>query len=374
MKNNKVKTTFLSLMQVAGVTVNGNKPYDIKIFNDEFYPRVMGKAALGLGESYMDNWWDCMALDQFVEKVLRADLLSRLKQDWTTILNVVRARLVNLQTSRRAFLVGKQHYDIGNDLYQRMLDKHMQYTCGYWKNATNLEAAQEAKLEMICRKTGLQPGMTVAELGCGFGGFARYAAEKYGVQVVGFTISKEQAKYAREICRGLPVDIKLEDYRKASGKYDRVISVGLMEHVGYKNYRSYMELTSHLLKDDGIALLHTIGGNHSSRICNPWTTKYIFPNSMIPSIRQLGEAMEGNFVVEDWHNFGEDYDKTLMAWWKNFNTAWPELKSSYSEKFYRMWKYYLLSCAGSFRARDLQLWQIVMTKPGRTQPACRLFH
>ncbi len=319
-------------MQVAGVTVNGNKPYDIKIFNDEFYPRVMGKAALGLGESYMDNWWDCMALDQFVEKVLRADLLSRLKQDWTTILNVVRARLVNLQTSRRAFLVGKQHYDIGNDLYQRMLDKHMQYTCGYWKNATNLEAAQEAKLEMICRKTGLQPGMTVAELGCGFGGFARYAAEKYGVQVVGFTISKEQAKYAREICRGLPVDIKLEDYRKASGKYDRVISVGLMEHVGYKNYRSYMELTSHLLKDDGIALLHTIGGNHSSRICNPWTTKYIFPNSMIPSIRQLGEAMEGNFVVEDWHNFGEDYDKTLMAWWKNFNTAWPELKSSYSAK------------------------------------------
>ncbi len=374
MKNNKAKTAFLSLMQLAGVTVNGDHPYDIKVHNDQFYSRVMENTALGLGESYMDRWWDCMALDQFVEKVLRADLLSKLKNDWTTIWNVIRARLVNLQTSRRAFIVAKQHYDVGNDLYQRMLDKRMQYTCGYWNKATTLDAAQKAKLEMICRKTDLQPGMTVAELGCGFGGFAQYAAEKYGVRVVGFTISKEQARYARKNCRGLPVDIRLEDYRNASGQYDRVISIGLMEHIGYKNYRTYMEQTSRLLRDDGIAFVHTIGGNHSSKTCNPWTIKYIFPNSVIPSISQLGKAMEEIFVVEDWHNFGEDYDKTLMAWWENFNAAWPELQSKYGNRFYRMWKYYLLSCAGSFRARDLQLWQIILTKSGRTRPACRVLH
>ena len=372
MNNKEVKTAFSSLMQFAGITVNGKNPYDIQVYNDQFYSRVLKHTALGLGESYMDRWWDCPALDQFVEKVLRANLISKLKQDWATTWNIIKARIFNLQAARRAFIVGQQHYDIGNDLYQGMLDRRMQYTCGYWEKADSLDSAQEAKLEMICRKTDLKPGMTVAELGCGFGGFAQYAAQHHGVRVVGYTVSKEQARYAEQLCRNLPVDIRIEDYRNASGKYDRVISIGLMEHVGYKNYQTYMQLASRLLKADGIAFIHTIGSNVSRRICNPWTSKYIFPNGMLPSIAQLGRAMEGYFVVEDWHNFGEDYDKTLMAWWKNFDTAWPDLKPRYGDRFYRMWKYYLLSCAGAFRSRGLQLWQIVMTKPGRTRPDCRI--
>ena len=372
MNNKKEKKIFFSLMEAAGITVNGDKPYDIQVQDDKFFERVLQQTTLGLGESYMDRWWECKALDRFIEKIFRADLLSKIKQDWATAWNIVKAKIFNLQNTRRAFIVGKKHYDIGNDLYRKMLDKQLQYTCGYWKDVKTLDAAQEAKLAMVCRKLRLEPGMEIVELGCGFGGFAKYAAQKYGVRVTGFTVSKKQAEFGKKLCRGLPVEIRLDDYRKASGLYDRVVSIGLMEHVGYKNYRTYMKLTHKLLKDDGIAFVHTIGSNTSRRICEPWTTTYIFPNSMLPSIAQLGKAMEGFFVMEDWHNFGEDYDKTLMAWYKNFLQAWPELKSKYGERFFRMWEYYLLSCAGGFRSRRMQLWQIVMTKPGKTRPDCRI--
>jgi cyclopropane-fatty-acyl-phospholipid synthase len=252
-----------------------------------------------------------------------------------------------------------------------MLDKRLVYTSGYWREAKNLDQAQEHKLELICKKIGLKEGMTVLEYGCGFGAFAKYAAEKYGAHVTGLTVSKKQAQLGRELCRGLPVDIRLEDYRKAGGKYDRVISIGIMEHVGYKNYRTYMQRAYETLKDDGIAFIHTIGANQSNTIANAWTTKYIFPNGMVPSMAQISKAMEGLFVLEDWHNFGEDYDKTLLAWNDNFEQAWPTLKAKYGERFRRMWRYYLLTSAGSFRARGLQLWQMVMTKPGRPQPVCR---
>ncbi len=372
MNHKKEKELFSNLMEIAGITVNGDKPYDIHVHDDKFYDRVIQQTMLGLGESYMDKWWDCKALDRFIEKVLRVDLLSKLKQDWATTWNILKAKILNLQNTRRAFTIGKTHYDIGNELYLKMLDKNMQYTCGFWRDAQDLDTAQEAKLEMICRKLDLSPGMKIAELGCGFGGFAKYAAEKYGVQVTGYTVSEKQAEFAKELCKGLPVEILLDDYRKATGLYDRVISIGMIEHVGYKNYRTYMKLTNQLLKDDGIAFVHTIGSNSSCRICNPWTTKYIFPNSMLPSIAQIGRAMEGIFIMEDWQNFGEDYDKTLMAWYNNFKRAWPELKHRYGDRFFRMWEYYLLTCAGGFRSRHMQLWQIVMTKPGQTRPNCRI--
>ena len=372
MNNKQEKKAVLNLMEIAGITINGEMPYDIHIHNDKFYNRVFHHSLLGLGESYMDKWWECKAIDQLVEKFLLADLLNKIKQDWVTTWNIFKANVFNLQNTRRAFMVGKKHYDIGNDLYMKMLDKQMQYTCGYWEDAKTLDKAQEAKLAMICKKLKLEPGMEIIEFGCGFGGFAKYAAQKYGVSVTGFTVSKEQAEFAKKLCRDLPVEIRLDDYRKASGHYDRVVSIGLMEHIGYKNYRTYMKLTSQLLKNDGIAFIHTIGSNSSCRISNPWTTKYIFPNSMLPSIAQLGKAMEGVFIMEGWQNFGENYDKTLMAWYQNFKQAWPELKDKYGERFFRMWEYYLLSCAGGFRSKRMQLWQIIMTKPEKTGLGSRI--
>ncbi len=372
MASKKSEKIVRELLEIAGITVNGDKPYDIQVHNNNLYDRVLRDHALGLGESYMDGWWDCQALDQFFDRILRARLDEAVKGSWKVKLHILRSKLFNLQAKHRAFEVGKKHYDVGNDLYTRMLDKRMNYTCAYWKNAKTLDEAQEAKLDLVCRKIGLEPGMTVLELGCGWGSFAIYAAEKYGAHVTGVTVSREQVELGTEMAKGLPVELKLMDYREVTGKYDRVISIGIMEHVGYKNYRTYMEVVDRTLKDDGIAFFHTIGGNVSTTTANAWTTKYIFPNGMLPSIAQLGKAMEGLFVMEDWHNIGPHYDPTLMAWYHNFEAAWPELKDKYGERFYRMWKYYLLSSAGGFRARQTQLWQVVMTKPGHPQPDCRL--
>ncbi len=371
MTNNQAKDFVARLLNSAGVTLNGNKAYDIQVKNENLYKRILRDGILGFGEAYMDDWWACARLDQLTDRLVRTNIRNEIQRNWKLGWAMLRSRLFNLQKPGRSFQVGEKHYDAGNDLYKAMLDRRMLYTCAYWKNSDNLDAAQEAKLDLVCRKIGLEPGMTVLEFGCGFGAFARYAAEKYGARVTGLTVSKEQAKLGREMCRGLPVEILLEDYRNISGQYDRVISIGIMEHVGYKNYRTYMQRTYETLKDGGIALIHTIGGNHSVTKANRWTNKYIFPNGMIPSMAQLSKAMEGLFVMEDWHNFGEDYDKTLMAWHDNFEKAWPDLKAHYNDHFYRMWRFYLLTSAGSFRARSQQVWQIVMTKPGIKQPECR---
>ena len=261
--------------------------------------------------------------------------------------------------------VGVKHYDLGNDLFIRMLDKNMNYTCGYWRNATNLNEAQLNKLELTCRKLMLKPNMRILDIGCGFGAFAKYAATNYGVKVIGVTISKEQCEYAKQNCSGLPVEIRFQDYRDITNeKFDRIVSLGMFEHVGHRNYRTYMEIVRNCLNDDGLFLLHTIGNNLSTVYGDEWLNKYIFPNGMLPSIAQIANASESLFVMEDWHNFGAYYDKTLLAWFENFNDNWDQLKDHYDERFYRMWSYYLLSCAGMFRARRTQLWQIVFSKLG----------
>jgi cyclopropane-fatty-acyl-phospholipid synthase len=360
------------LLLLAGITVNGKRSFDIQIHNPAFYSRILREQVLGLGESYMDAWWDCEALDEFINRIIRADLEKEVKGDWKILWHALKSRLFNLQTRRKAFHIADVHYNLGNDLYQAMLDKRLNYSCAYWQNATNLDEAQEAKLDLICRKIELEPGMSVLDLGCGFGGFARYAAEKYQARVTGYTVSDQQVNLGREMCRELPVEFKLEDYRQANGQFDRVISIGFMEHVGYRNYSTYMDVVDRCLKPDGIALLHTIGSNVSKSHSNAWTSKYIFPNGVLPSIAQISQASEKVFVIEDLHNFGPHYDKTLLAWYENFNTAWPQLREKYGDRFYRMWRYYLLSCAGGFRARGTQLWQFVMTRQGRTQPSCRL--
>ncbi len=357
------------LLSIAGITINGDKPYDIQVLNEDLYERILRDEALGLGESYMDGWWEAESVDEFINRLLRAELDKKIKGNWKIKWHYLKSRLFNLQKGKRAFHVGKHHYDIGNDFFVAMLDKRMNYSCGYWKDADNLDDAQEAKLELICKKLELEPGMRVLDIGCGWGAFAKYASEKYKVEVIGVTVSKEQQNLAKELTKGLPVEIRFQDYREIKGeKFDRILSIGSFEHVGHKNYRKYMEIVDENLKDDGISLIHTIGSNISVTTANAWTTKYIFPNGNLPSIAQISKAMEGLFVIEDIHNFGPHYDKTLMAWYENFNKAWPKFKDKYGERFYRMWKYYLLSSAGGFRSRQTQLWQIVFTKPGRKQP------
>jgi cyclopropane-fatty-acyl-phospholipid synthase len=363
MKKN-LKDVASELLRTAGIEIDGKNSWDIKVLDDRFYERVFRQGSLGLGESYMDGWWEVEKLDEFFDKLLRAELEKKVAHDWKFLLQAFTARFFNPQSSRHAFEIGESHYDLGNDLYQAMLDKRMVYTCGYWKNATTLDEAQEAKLDLVCRKINLQPGQRVLDIGCGWGSFAKFAAEKYGAQVVGVTVSKEQAALARELCQGLPVEIQLKDYREINEKFDHIISLGMFEHVGYKNYRTYFEVAERCLKDGGLFLLHTIGWSLTDTTTDPWLNKYIFPNSLIPSPTHITQSAEGLFVLEDWHNFGAYYDKTLLAWFSNFDQHWNALKEKYDERFYRMWKYYLLCCAGTFRARKNQLWQIVFSKQG----------
>jgi cyclopropane-fatty-acyl-phospholipid synthase len=353
-----------SILSAADVALDGSRPWDVKVKNSNLYRRVLARGSLGFGEAYMEGWWECGAMDQLIDRLLRVKLNEQFKS-FVLVVASLKARLMNCQSTRRAFQVGEQHYNVGNDLYRRMLDERMIYSCGYWKDAADLDQAQEQKLDMTCRKLQLERGQKVLDIGCGWGGTAKFMAERYGVEVVGVTISTEQAKLAKENCAGLPVDIRVLDYRRLEGTFDRIVSIGMFEHVGYKNYHTYFSKVADLLAEDGIFLLHTIGSSTSNNRTDPWIDRYIFPNGMLPSIRQISEACEGLFVMEDWHNFGPDYDKTLMAWHQNFTDAWSSgLSKGYSERFRRMWEFYLLSCAGSFRSRSNQLWQVVLSKHG----------
>lgn len=352
------------LLSEADIQVNGNRPWDIQIHDERFYNRVLSEQSLGLGESYIEGWWDCSQLDEMFSRLFEARLDQKIKQSPSAIFAVLSHRLFNHQTKDKAKLSIQRHYDLGNDLFQAMLDKEMNYSCAFWHNATHLDEAQQNKLELICQKLQMSPGMRLLDIGCGWGSLAKYAATHYGVEVVGITISENQKNWAINNCRGLPITIQLLDYRDVIGEFDRIVSVGMFEHVGYKNYSELMNVVHKHLNESGIFLLHTIGSNVTSYAGDPWINRYIFPNGMIPSITQIGKAIEPYFVMEDWHNFGAYYDKTLMAWNMNFQTHWNELKSHYNQTFYRMWSYYLLFCAALFRTRQTQLWQIILSKNG----------
>lgn len=368
-----VDQMLVSLLKEAGVEINGDNPWDIRVHDERFGARVMRELNLGLGESYMDGWWDCERLDELFHRLLTSGIEKKIRGSPRHMLRLLPAVLFNLQSRARARLIARRHYDLGNDLFLSFLGSTVQYSCAYFEGTDDLDEAQRNKLRMICEKLGLCPGEHLLDIGCGFGGLARFAAAEYGCKVTAVNISREQMRHARDICAGLPVRVLDQDYRAIEGRFDKVVSVGMFEHVGRRNHRTFMRVAHRCLSPGGVFLLHTIGGNVTCFNCDPWIAKHIFPVGMLPSAALIGKAAEGLFVVEDWHNIGPHYDKTLMAWNRNFQAAWPALAERYGERFKRMWEYYLLSCAGAFRARRIQVWQIVMTKDGvgRPQPACR---
>lgn len=351
------------LLAEADVAIGGSRPQDIVIHAPRFAARVLAQGSLGLGESYMDGDWDAHRLDVFIEHLLRAGLDQRV-HSLGEIRDALLARVINPQRGARSYEVGRRHYDLGNDLYQVMLGQRLVYSCGYWAQAVNLDAAQEAKLALICRKLGLRSGQRVLDIGCGWGEALKFAAERYGVSGVGVTISEQQADYARALCRGLPIEIRLQDYRELNERFDAVLSVGMFEHVGVRNYRRYFDVVRRVLAPEGLFLLHTIGSNRSSHHSDPWIARYIFPNSMLPSARQICSACEGRFIIEDWHNFGSDYARTLQAWRDNIEAAWGQLDARYDERFRRMWRFYLACSIAIFRCRQAQLWQLVLSPHG----------
>ncbi|MDO9105238.1 MAG: cyclopropane fatty acyl phospholipid synthase [Methylovulum sp.] len=361
---NRFRDNLERLLAGTGIAFNGNNPWDIRVYNADLYQRILTQGSLGLGEAYMDEWWDCQQLDELFHKICLARLEDKVIVDPQTFINRLWGLVTNRQSRQLAPELIKWHYDIGNDLYRGMLDKRLTYSCGYWQKAKTLDEAQEHKFDLICRKLGFQPGQIILDIGCGWGSFMKYAVEKYQVSCVGVTLSAEQHALGQELCADLPIDIRLVDYRELNESFDHIVSIGMFEHVGFKNYNEYMRVVRRCLKDDGLFLLHTIGGSKSVVTVDAWMGKYIFPESMLPSIKQIAKAAEGKLVLEDVHNFGADYDKTLMCWFENFSNHWQSIIDNYDHRFYLMWKYYLLSCAGAFRARDNQLWQIVFSKNG----------
>lgn len=369
---NQAKETVQNFFKLADVKIDGKRPWDLTVHNERFYRRVVVDGTLGLGESYMDGDWDCQQIDEMISRVLKAQLDKKVKKSPALLFFILKQKVTNIASKKRAFKVGEQHYDLGNELYENMLDPDLNYSCGYWKNAKTLHAAQIAKIDLICKKLYLKEGMRVLDIGSGWGNFAKFAARKYKVEVVGITVSKEQAALAQKRCKGLPVKFNVMDYRDLEGeKFDRIVSIGMFEHVNYKNHETFMRVSERMLKDDGLFLLHTIGSRDTKLSNDPWMHKYIFPNSKVPSLAQIAKACEQKFVIEDVHNFGFYYYPTLMNWLKNFDKNWEGLSQKYPDKydarFYRMWKYYLMICAGGFKSRGLQLFQVVISKGVRPE-------
>ena len=352
------KEICLSILDKAGIEVNGSKPWSIHVRNEKLWDRVVSQQGLGLGEAYMDGWWECEAIDQMLTRLLEINVTKELKPSVSLIAHGIKSTMLNRQTKNKAASNAKHHYNIGNDLYQRMLDPEMAYSCAYWAGAKNLNDAQLDKFELIAQKLQLKPGMRILDVGCGWGGFLRYVATHYGVTGVGISPADNQIAIARERNGKLPLEYIQQDYRDLTGSFDRIVSIGMMEHVGPKNYETFFDKCISLLKPDGMMLHHTIASNLSKEVTDQFFDRYIFPGGVLPSLAQISRAVEKKVIIEDVHNFGPDYDKTLLSWHKNINKCWKELPD-YDERFQRMWNYYLLSSAAGFRARHLQLLQVV---------------
>jgi cyclopropane-fatty-acyl-phospholipid synthase len=378
-RGSKFRGLIEEMFAKADIRIDGDRPFDVRVLHEGLYERIIRDGQLGLGEAYMDGWWECDAIDEMTSRFIQANLHKETVKSFKALIYFLEVKLSGLGKASKAFEVGEKHYDLGNRLFEAMLDSRMVYSCAYWPGASTLEEAQWNKLDLICRKLALSPGMRVLEIGCGWGGWAKHAAENYGVEVVGLTVSKEQAALARERCAGLPVEIELRDYRDARGSFDRVVSIAMFEAVGHKYYRTFMEVVDRCLKDDGLFFLHSIVGNEPVGAAEaPWLNKYIFPNGELPSLAQIVAAAEGLFVVEAAHHFAGDYDRTLAEWHKNFRRNWDSLRDTYDERFFRMWELYLLMARGIFQARIAHIWHLVFSKnglPGRRNAELdRIFH
>ena len=364
--------------EIFGQPAPGYPDITIRFAHKAAMRRIILDPRLGAAEAFMDGDLelvdgDIMDFIGLIRMNTPWDRGEKLK-DKTRVgewFDGIKTRLNSINRRRQSRANVAHHYDIGNDLYRLFLDEDMQYSCAYWSRPDmTLDEAQVAKKAHIAAKLALKPGQRILDIGCGWGGMAITLAKLEQVEVLGITLSEEQLALARQRAKdaGVADRVRFEliDYRdlaeREPGRFDRIVSVGMFEHVGPKNYATYFDVVDRNLKPDGRFLLHTIGSKKTDHSVDPWINKYIFPNGCLPSVRHIAEASESHFVMEDWHNFGADYDTTLMAWYERFLASWPEIADNYSERFKRMFSYYLNACAGAFRARDIQLWQVVFSR------------
>jgi cyclopropane-fatty-acyl-phospholipid synthase len=348
------------LLERAEVEINGPSPWDPQIHNQDLFPRVWAQGSVGLGEAYMDHWWDCERLDEFFNRIVRARLSEQIPIAPHLLWLLLKSRIQNRQRKGLARAAAESHYNIDIDIFEATFDRRLNGSCGHWKDAQTLDSAQEAKLALICHKAQLQRGQRVLDIGSGWGAFTGFAAEKFGVECIGVTVSSGQIEYCRKRYAHLPVEFHLNDYRDIKVNVDHIVSIEMLEHVGPKNYRTYFRCARHCISNDGMFLLQTILANEPSPVLDPWLNKYIFPNAVLPTLGEVATATQGLFTIQDFYSFGADYDKTLMAWHQNFQSRRPMIARKYGDRFCRMWDYYLSGCAGGFRARMINVGQLVL--------------
>ncbi len=344
------------------------------IKNPDFYDRVVRDGSLGMGESYMEGWWDAegddivsaigIIISNQLEKTIRVSPSLMLSAASTKIFaNVSRVRSKsNIQ----------QHYDVGNDFYELFLDENMAYTCGYQKDPNDtIEDMQNQKHERVARKLGLKAGESMVDLGCGFGGMLRYGAKNFGIKGMGVTLSEGQYEWANKKMQeeGLHDNIRVElkDYRDMTGTFDHVVSIGLAEHTWQRGYETFIGKISELLKEGGVGLVHTIGvTSPPHETTDAWINRYIFPDGRLPRLEELIEEMRrAGLTVGHVENFKLHYAETLRHWKEKFNKNRATIKAmapEYNEEFLRMWDYYLQVCEAGFRYGELQLYQILFCK------------
>mmetsp|Transcript_37565 Transcript_37565/g.87936 ORF Transcript_37565/g.87936 Transcript_37565/m.87936 type:complete len:496 (+) Transcript_37565:76-1563(+) len=352
----------------------------VKITDDSAWWDIIIRGNLGIAEAWMHGKAEVEPLPMFIKLLNGTSIGTRRTQGsdfLSTFVNVIAAPLgmaaqtINQQTRKLSKRVAEVHYDAGNDLYEKMLGPSMSYTCAYWKDANNLDEAQTAKFNLIFRKLQLPPSehMKVADLGMGWGTLASYVhRESQGsAEVIGVSLSKEQVSWAQANLQKPGLRFIWQDYREICedpaqmGTFDRVYSVGMLEHVGYKNHAGFFKCIKALLKPDGLAVVHSIGEPDFVPVSDAFLDKYIFPGAVIPTLSSLTANFEKDFILEDFHNFGHDYAKTLAAWSVNAEEFFRENPTAYSEEFKRMWRYYLQMCEALFELRINQLWQFVLS-------------
>ncbi len=345
------------LFALAGIKINGDQPCDIQVRNNAAFVRLFGYGSLGWGEAYVDGYWDCEQLDDFVCRCLIANLTGHFRP--SDFLLFLRARLLN-----RSFptLAVPKHYESGIELFEKMLDQRLIYSSGYWKNATTLNEAQEHKLDLVAEKLGLKAGMKVLDIGCGWGGAIRYFAERYKVSGLAVTTSKNQYDVACQTCKDLPIEIRLHDYREVSEQFDCSYSIEMLGHLKPKHYKHYFQFVNRTLREGGSHLVQVAGSSMRAVRSDPWVQRYIFPGGYVPAPSQLIAAAQASLNLEDWQILTKDHDQTFMAWHENLSAAWKDFEEEVDERTVRMWRYYLLSFAGVFRSNASQLWQIVFSK------------
>ena len=359
----------------------GHPAFHVHITNPALVRRLVSNPELALGQGYMDGDLvvDGDDLYGFMECILK-NLPENRAPKWTDPVGIAHQALRRAQQFNpvsRSHRNVKHHYDLSEDLYTKFLDADRQYSCAYFHNPDDtLEQAQVQKKAHIAAKLLLEPGMRVLDIGCGWGGLALTLARDYGVSVVGVTLSKEQHAYAisRAEREGLSdrVSFRLVDYRQVNGQFDRIVSVGMFEHVGVPQYRTYFRTIHNLLAEDGVALVHSIGRAAAPGNTNPWIQKYIFPGGYTPALSEAMAAVEReNLWPTDIESLRLHYAQTLRHWRMRFLDHLGEVESLYDARFCRMWRYYLVASELSFRIGRQLVFQIQLSRRRDAVPLTR---